>query len=125
MSRMSGGRLSALSAVALLVLLAAPTRTRIVASDFGAAHHLLRTVGAVAAEMQRLQLLVLLALDVAREVLHRALGGLTLQLTGVGARGSFLGLFLFLIGIRHRRGSAGHLEEEQIPHRFVLDAVHH
>src|ERR1051325_4693035 len=56
-----------LCSVALLILLAAAAGARIVAADLGSAQDLFRPVRPIAAEVQLLQLLFLLALDVARE----------------------------------------------------------
>ena len=57
--------------VALFVLLAAAAGTRVVAPDLLADANLLGAARSVAAhELQVLQLLFLLALDVAREVFH-------------------------------------------------------
>src|SRR5271157_2019161 len=57
--------------VAFLILLAAAARAGVVAADFLAGHHLFGAGGTVTAhELQFRQLLFLVALDVAREVLH-------------------------------------------------------
>ena len=70
--------------MALLVLLAAPAGARVVAAHLLSGHRLLGASRIVAAELQRRQFLLLLALDIAREVLHGALGGLLLLLARAG-----------------------------------------
>src|ERR1017187_7411233 len=60
--------------MALLILLPAAARARIVASHLLPHGHGSRPAGIVAAQLQRRQFLILLALDVAREVFHLRLG---------------------------------------------------
>src|SRR5271157_3074841 len=75
-----------LCAVALFVLLAAAAGAWIVAAHLLPGVHRLRSAGSIPAdELQFLQLLLLLALNIAREVLHAALGRLALRLRGGGA----------------------------------------
>src|SRR5581483_10638010 len=100
--------------VTFLVFLAAAAGAWIVAADLGPAHYLLGAIRAVAAEMQFGQFPLLLALDIAREVLHAALGSLALLLGRIGTRRLFLRFLLFLLVLRigHGRGrSARHLQE--------------
>src|ERR1019366_6240802 len=115
--------------VALLILLPAAAGTRIVPPGLLPRHHRRRPARPVAAhELQLLHLALLLALDVAREVLHSGLGRQPLLLVGVGSRRSFhlARFFLVLLGERqHRTRVRAHLQEVQIAHRLVFDAVHH
>src|SRR6185369_3707416 len=134
------------SPVALLVLLAAAAGARIVASHLLPGDCLLGAAGIVAAQLQSRQFLVLLALDIAREVLHGALGGLLLFRTGaVGRpRRDAVGLFGVRVAVKSvlaagpavlfdalafrirpvPRCARGHLHEEEVPHRLVFDAIH-
>src|ERR1017187_8637920 len=106
----------ALRPVALLILLPAATRTRIVPTSLLPRHHRRRTARIVAAhELQLGHLALLLALDVAREVLHRGFRRLPLCLVGVGSRRFLLALF-FLVLLRerqHRTRPRVHLQEEE------------
>src|ERR1035441_5005459 len=73
--------------VTLLILLPAAAGTRIVPPGLLPPHNRRTTSRIVAAhELQRLHLALLLALDVAREVLHRGFRRLPLCLVGVGPR---------------------------------------
>src|SRR5208283_2155754 len=69
--------------VALLVLLAAAAGTWVVTAHLLPGDHRLGPAAIVAAaELHGLQLFVLLALNIAREVFHAALGGLALRFSG-------------------------------------------
>src|ERR1017187_8739173 len=107
---------SPLRPVALLILLPAAAGTRIVPPGLLPRHHRRRTARIVAAhELQLRHLALLLALDVAREVLHRGFRRLPLRLVGVGSRRFLLALF-FLVLLRerqHRTRPRVHLQEEE------------
>src|SRR5579883_1097873 len=107
--------------VALLVFLPAPAGARVVAPDFRPAHHLLGAVRAIPAELQLLQLLLFLALDVAREVLDLALGSEALLVARLGTLGRLIAhLFLVLrLRIRPRRRSEEHTSELQSRENLV------
>src|SRR5215471_10518199 len=90
-------------AVAFLVLLAATAGAGIVASDLGAAHHLLGGVRPVAAEVQLRQFALLLALNVAGEILHRGLRRFALLVTRAGPGGRRLFLLLVRFWVRTYR----------------------
>src|ERR1035441_7725433 len=83
--------------VTLLIFLPAAAGTRIVAAGLLPRHHRRRPPRIVAAhELQSLHLALLLALDVARKVLHRRLRRLALRLVGVGSRSLLLAPFFFV-----------------------------
>src|SRR5215471_7838756 len=120
--------MGALRPVALLVFLTASARAWIVAADLGAAHDRLGRGLFAADKLQLRHFPFFLALYVAREVLHRGLGGDPLLLGRIGSGlGLAIALFLLvLLGERqHRSGARIHLQEEQVADRLVLHTVHH
>src|ERR1700689_943110 len=98
--------------VALLILLPAAARARVVAPHLLSAVHGLRLGSPIAAKVQRLQFLFLLALDVLGEIFNGRLGRLALVLARLGLRRLYgflaaaLLLFIVFLGERSRRRRA-------------------